>query len=784
MGGDILKRGVTIYRSEDYGASWKKGYSQSGYSWYAGQVAADPRNPDRLFLCNGTFYVSEDGGTTIKPAIGNAHTDEHAVWIDPYDSDHLIIGSDGGFWTTHDSGVVWTHAENLPIAQYYAIAVDQRSPNYYIYGGMQDNESYMVPSRTRNLDGIIKVDWVRIYTGDGFYAAVDPDDPNIVYTEAQGGSIARYDVRSGENQSIQPAPEPGERKYNWNWSTPIFVGAPGNALYIANTRVFRSRNHGVTWQVMSPDLTRQLKGKFSLMGLQLPYFYDYGSISMIDESPVKQGLFYVGTNDGLVQVSRDDGKNWTRIDHFPGVPENTPVSYVFASRNAPETAYVSFSNTANEDARPMVFRTIDAGKTWTAIAGDLPVTAGVRSIVEHPRQPSLLFAGTEIGAFVSFNGGQKWQPLRGNMPAVRVIDLRIQEKENDLVAGTWGRGIYVLDDLTPLENLAAAQSASQPTVFPVRPAAEIHLKDAEGFRNAPDFAGTNPPAGAIITYFIPQAPKGVKGELTITDASGKIVRHLPADISTGLHRTSWNLREQGVPRPGGTAAPPSRRDPGGPMTQGPFVAPGEYKVHLDFVPNEPSEEGTERKDHRGQPSAPVAPSSDIAILVNADPMTLHFNDAERKEVEALGMQVTILQGKVEGALRVDDELKAQVMEARVALHAVGTHPELIQRADELLNEIADIHLKIQGPELKETVDSNDWYLDPSSIANLIGQVYYEIRETSFPPTDAQKNTMTKAQSLFEAQVARINKLLAADVPTFDKALDEAGVPWTIGRKLR
>ena len=448
-----------VYRSDDAGASWKLTPSNNGTAWYYGQVRCDPTDPDHIVKLNVGSQESFDGGKTWQAFAANGvHSDHHALWINPEMPEQEILGNDGGLYTTWDRGKTWDHAENIVIAQFYSVAVDDEQPFYNVFGGLQDNNTFGGPTRTRNNFGPTSADWFRMTGGDGFYAVPDPLDRNLVYAESQNGDVARYDVRTGQSRNIKPVPKDNE-KHRYNWSAPILPSKHDpKTVYFAANYLFRSNDRGDTWTTISPDLTRAIdRNKLPMRGTipdsnalgRNEGTADFGNITTTDESPLKAGVLAVGSDDGLVQVTPDGGKTWTRTEHFPGVPDTTYVSHVVLSGANEGTVYATLDGHRSNDFKPYVMKSTDFGKTWVSITGNLPDGGPVQVVREHPHQPNLLFAGTEFGVYFSIEGGSHWTQLTAGLPGVPVWDLVIQPRADDLILGTHGRGIYILDDLTP-----------------------------------------------------------------------------------------------------------------------------------------------------------------------------------------------------------------------------------------------------------------------------------------------------------------------------------------------
>ncbi len=547
------------YRSDDSGEHWAHVNNVDGTAWYYSGIICDPTDPLHVMELNAGDRQTWDGGKTWESFAGGIHTDHHALWINPENPQQMLVGSDGGLYQTWDRGKSWDHFENFVVSQFYTVAVDDASPFYNVYGGLQDNMTYAGPSRTRYRYGPTNAMWFRMSGGDGFYAVPDPNDYHLVYAESQQAGVQRYDERTGEAKTIRPTGPHGEH-LRFNWSSPILPSTHDkNTVYIAAQYLFKSTNRGDSWTMIGPDLTRNIDRKTLPLRGAVPDSgtlglnegtAEFGNITTIDESPLKAGLLAVGTDDGLIQVSQNGGKTWTKTDHFPGVPDTTYVSRVAWSSANPGRLYAAFDGHRSNDFAPYVLVSEDYGKSWTSISSNLPAMSGVEVVREDPVQPNLLFAGTEFGAFFSTDRGGRWSQLTGNFPAVPVWDMKIQSREHDLVLGTHGRGIWVMDDISPLENLASAQKAQTAYLFPVRDELLFQPDGThESGMTTTGFEGANPPYGAIITYLlVGQSGSRTVGQsvrLDIIDANGTTVRSLPLTADQkkpGMYRIAWDMR--------------------------------------------------------------------------------------------------------------------------------------------------------------------------------------------------------------------------------------------------
>jgi photosystem II stability/assembly factor-like uncharacterized protein len=536
------------YRSEDGGETWAR---TSNYvvvdPQYYGEIYPCPHRFGRVYAVDVRVHMTEDGGRTWRPQNWPIHVDNHAISFDPNDENYLLVGNDGGLYETFDLGRTWRHFNNMPTMQFYRVGIDLALPFYNVYAGSQDNGTVGGPSRTINRVGLRATDWYRVGGGDGMQARVDPEDPNIVYLQSQNGALSRRDLLTGATRSIRPG-APGLR---WNWDSPLIVSPHSpSRLYFGGSRVFRSDDRGDTWRPISPDLTRAIdRNTIPLMGrvwgpdavTRHRFTTDLGVTSFLSESPLEDGLLYAGTNDGLIQVTEDGGKTWRRIDGIAGIPEMATVTSLHASHHDADTVYASFHYYEYGDFTPYLLKSVDRGRTWTSIAANLPERHFVWSVIEDPVAANLLFAGTEFGLFVSVDGGGRWTQLRGGVPTIPFRHLEIHPREHDLVAATFGRGIYILDDISALRGLGAA--AQEAALLPLRHAYLYHEATHPGA--AGTWTSPNPPFGAVFTYHLPSGlPEGVEVVLTVRDSQGRTVRELAGPIGAGIHRVAWNLRPE------------------------------------------------------------------------------------------------------------------------------------------------------------------------------------------------------------------------------------------------
>ena len=623
-----------LYRSDDAGAKWRKVNNANPRPMYFSQIDIDPSDPDAVYMGGVGLHQTLDGGKTVATDIAAAtHDDVHAIWINPSNSRHIIIGNDGGLAMSYDRGKAWTFVPNLPVGLFYHVSVDNAVP-YNICGGMQDNYNWCGPSAVRSSAGIGNHEWNTLQGGDGFVVLQDPDDYRIAFTESQNGNMVRVDRVTFETMSIRPQPAPGQASYRWHWDTPLmFSPHDSKVLYTAAERVFRSTDRGLSWTAISDDLTdNQNRDEIDMMGAKGDEirFSRHDGISMwptivsLAESPKRPGLLYAGTEDGHVAVTRDLGKSWTRVtDRFQGLPKGLFVSEVVPSRFDEGTVYATFDGHRSNDFDTWIYASSDFGQTWRSLNGNLQGQV-VRTLLEDVKNPDVLYLGTETGIFVTLDRGTTWTRMKGNMPTVRVDEMVIHPRDNALVVGTHGRAIWVLDNLAPVQEMAAAQkSMTEATLFSPSPTA-IYRRPARDrnyeFWGDQAFFGENPPAAAVISWHLKKDAGSVA--LRISDAAGREVREISGAVlnnsnKAGLQSACWDFRVQPVPNPdlgrgrgnqggrqgGGRQGGPDAEDEddeprpvrfgagctgggsggfggGGGGTPGPFVLPGTYTVSL------------------------------------------------------------------------------------------------------------------------------------------------------------------------------------------------------------
>ena len=795
------------FLSTNRGGSWEKvgDYSTAG-NYYA-ELVADPKNENRLYAMDTWMQVSNDGGKSwSNVGEDTKHVDNHCLWIDPNDTDHLRAGCDGGVYETWDLAKTWQFKANLPVTQFYKVAVDNAEPFYNIYGGTQDNFSLGGPSRSISGNGISNEEWFITHGGDGFESQVDPQNPNIVYAESQYGGLVRYDKLSGEEVGIQPHERKGEDAYRWNWDAPLAVSAhvPGR-IYFAANKLFMSDDRGNTWQVISDDLTRQIdRNKLKVMGrvwgvdavAKNQSTSPYGNIVAFSESPINAALLYVGTDDGLIQVTTDRGKTWRKVDHIAGAPDTSYVNMIVASSNDENVVYACFNHHKYGDFKPYIFISRDKGVTWKSISSNLPERGTVYAIAEDHVDPNLLFVGTEFGCYVTNSGGKSWKKLSAGLPTIAVKDMAIQKRENDLVLATFGRGFYVLDDYSVLRSLSENNLTKEASLLPVRDAYVFEYSyplglPKQGFQGDGYYRGENLGAEALLTYYVKDKIVSAKDQrikedqklakagkdnvyptydqlanerdqekakwyITIMDSEGNIVRKiaLPADKS-GLQRVSWDLRsasKEAVSLGGsGFYNPFAGRD------EGMLVIPGMYKATLakwqdgKMIP-------------AGEPVTINVKSLNHQVLPAPDPKAMVDFKHKAEEVQRVEQTTsgTISEGLTELAYMRKAVAQMDVPEESFLIDINGVESKL-----------KSMQRQLTGDPIKAQLD-----MDPTpSVADRIGRILGECKYSSSQPTTTHMESLKIAQDELKSIMGNLQEVTEKDLVSLRSRLQKAGAPY-------
>ncbi len=796
-----------FYRTEDRGSSWEKMSSYASSGQYFNEIYCDPKNVDKVYSLETVSKYTLDGGRTWTN-IGNneRHVDDHAIWVDPTDTKHFYIGGDGGIYETFDEGKNFIFKSNLPVSQFYRVSVDNALPFYNIYGGTQDNNSMGGPSRNIKRDGVINDEWKVTVGGDGFWVANDPENEDIVYTESQYGNAALWDKKSEEALDIKPVPGKGEKTFRWYWDTPLIISPHDNKrIYIAANIVFRSDDRGRSWQEISGDLSRnEDRNKFKVMGKY--WSVDavakdvstslWGLVVSLAESKAKKDLLYAGTDDGVISVTEDGGKNWTKYTSFPGIPEYTLVSDILPDKFDENVVYASFNNMLSDDFKPYILKSSDKGKTWTSITKGLPANGTIHTIQQDNINPNLLFAGSEFGFYFSIDGGNEWIEFKTGLPTIAVRDIALQERESDLVLATFGRGFYVLDDYSPLRNFTKEILEKEGNIFPIRDA-KMYVQ-ADGFDNQGSmyFKAPNPAFGATFTYFVKDVPKTAKelrqekekilfkkGEpipqpsiadldaeareikpyliFTVTDEKGDIIKRMYKSAEKGVNRVTWNFTYEVIS--------PVTTDKFDPLSSGSTrrssgiqVMPGTYKVSLALF----------AKDQIKELAAEVP--------FVCKPLNLATFPAKHPDIRSAWInEASDLARSIYGTISYTSELQNKINAVMQALHETpGATPEMMQEAERINNELINIKYRFNGPEAKASEEE----LPPMEVP-LVQRLSAMASATYGTTTDITaiaKDQLNILKTDFPPVLERVKKA-GIDLQNLDKQLDSIKAPWTPGR---
>lgn len=759
------------WRSIDRGASWQKRSDKvAGSPQYYNELYVDPSNENTIVLMDTRAALSDDGGKTWKYIEGrNKHVDNHVIWIDPDDSNHFLMGSDGGLYETYDRAQTWQFKNNLPLTQYYHVRTDNDYPFYNVYGGAQDNGSWFGPSRTHRR-AIVNDDWTYTIGGDGYLSIPDPNNPDIHYCESQYCGIRRYDRTTGNSISIQPQPTEDE-EYTWNWNTPYLISHfDSKTLYLGGNYVFKSTDMGGSWKKISGDMTRGIdQNDLPMMGKMWPpeavaknlSTSVFGNIFALSESPLKQGLLYVGTDDGLIWVTENDGADWTKYETFTGVPEMTFVNYITPSMHDEGTVYACFDGRKNSsDFTPYLIKSTDKGATWTSIASNLP-SGTVYCIQEDHVNPNILFIGTEWGVWTTIDGGKKWVQLKNGIPTIQVKELTIQRRENDLAVATFGRGFYILDDYSILRQLSEEVPEKEAHIFDIKDALMYIPANNLNYQGGVYFKAPNPQPAVKIQYFVKNGFTSLKAKrikaqkaalksgeeypypteeelraertevkprlvFTIYDMDGEIMKKLTRPLSPGYSSVTWDFSYL--------------------SSRGIRVVPGTYKVAID-------------KDMNGEFTRLAEPKEfKVIALPNAlgtPDYEANFNFAKK---------VTKLQGEVGAARKKIMEMNqklGQMKQATAGLPVEGDF--LITEINALQDEVNAVSKVIMGG-----------FGAKISVAGSLGFAGYANMGAQVDVTGAQKEQYNLAKEAFDGTIAPLNKLYNQSLPALEKKFTDAG----------
>ena len=810
---ELNRREGGVWRSDNRGGSWVKGADAVGGGTgphYYQEIFASPHQFDRLYLVGPTVQKSEDGGKTFSPmAHPNQHGDMHAIVFHPTDPDYIMMGTDGGLYESFDLGATWRYMENLPVTQYYKLALDDAEPFYNIYGGTQDNNTQGGPSRTDNVHGIRTADWQVVLGGDGHQPATEPGNPDILYAQWQQGNLTRVDLTTGESVYIKPQPAAGDPPERYNWDSPILVSSHNpTTLFFGSQRVWRSDNRGDSWTAISADLTRnEDRMLMPLMdqtwGWDAPWdmyaMSDYNTITSLAESPLEEGLLYAGTDDGLIHVSQNGGKEWRKIEvgNLPGVPKTAFVNDIRADLHDANTVYVALDNHKYGDFKPYLLVSRNRGKSWQSISDGIPDRHLVWRVVQDHEQARLLFAAREFGVFVSFNGGDSWAKFSAGMPTISIRDLQIQRRENDLVAASFGRGFFVLDDYSVLRELAGDTLEQEAVLFPTRDADWYFERGVlgatrKGSQGDQLYVADNPPFGAVLTYHLAEgfmtaekqrqeqekaALKDNKAvefpgwdsvideqretapalKLVIKNSDGQVIRRIEAPTKKGFHRVAWDLRH---PYSGSVETPPNWQ---GLPPSGFMAIPGQYSAELVLI-----KDGASR-----------VLDGPVSFAVNRlyEPA---LKGAPLEEVNAFWTELAQVSGQVSAATYALDDAVEDVEILYKMLAASATSPgDLESTLHQLRQELYVLEEALSGNQSKGSIGAYDEH----RITSWLWHAYGGVSDSTYGPTPAHRQSLDNAKTSFAPVRDRLNSIMNEELPAIRRALNERGAPWGRGQAI-
>ena len=803
-----------VFRSSDRGASWTKMSSAvagaTGPHYYQ-ELYASPHAFDRLYLMDWTAQISDDGGKTFRAMNERfKHVDNHALAFRADDPDYLLFGTDGGLYESFDNTKTWRFVANLPVTQFYKVAVDDSEPFYNVYGGTQDNSTQGGPSRTDNVHGIRNADWKLVLDWDGHQPATEPGNPDIMYAERQQGFLSRVDLSTGETIDIQPQAGPDEGFERFNWDAPILVSPhQASRIYFASHRVWKSDNRGDEWTAISGDLTRnEERIALPIMGRQqswdnpwdLAAMSTFSTITSLAESPLEEGVLYAGTDDGLIQVTEDGGANWRPVEvgSLPGVPSRAFVNDIKADLHDANAVYVALDNHKEGDFTPYLLRSTDRGRTWRSIRGNLPDRTIVWRVVQDHVKLELLFAATEWGVYFTVDGGVRWVKLTGGVPTISFRDLAIQRRENDLVGASFGRGFYILDDYSPLRTVNEDVLSAEATLFTPKdawwyvPRAVVDFSDQKGSQGDAYFVAPNPAFGAVFTYYLRdsldtaselrrkaekplekagrdvpfQGWEALESEkrqeppqiwLTVADSEGRVVRRVSGPVTAGFHRVAWDLR---YPAPDVVEVPPAEASVG--QASGLMAAPGSYTVTLskqvDGVVTPLSDPQTFSVVPLRQGALPGAPHDQVAAFWRA------VDDARR--------QSSALEVMLREALNKSVAMRTALMRTPAAPGVLDA------RLHDIRLNLLELDGELHGPATKREVGEKT----KPTIGSRLFSVSLGVGRSTYGPTATHRQTMEIIQTELGGVQSRLQKL-QTDLSVLAADLVEAGAPWVEGEEL-
>lgn len=794
-----------VFMSSNRGESWSKqsdAVSGGTGPHYYQEIIASPHHEGTLYFMNNSALVSKDHGKTFnRMSRTNQHSDSHAVVFKASDPNYLLFGTDGGLYESFDLTKSWKYIRNLPVTQYFKIAVDDAKPFYNIYGGTQDNGSHGGPSQTKSSDGIASADWWKTLGADGAQTATEPGNPNISYGEFQQGVLWRVDKATNESVYIQPQAQEGDPYERFNWDAPILVSAHNpKRLYFASQRVWKSENRGDDWIPISKDLTlNQDRITLPIYGKQQSWdnawdiaaMSNYNTITSLAESPKQEGLLYAGTDDGIIQVTENGGESWRKfsLKNIKGVPSIPFVNDVRADLFDANVVYAALDNHKYGDYKPYIIKSNDKGKTWTLINGNLPNKLLIWRLVQDHVKKDLLFAATEFGIYFTYNGGTNWIKLKGGVPTISFRDITIQRRENDLVAGSFGRGIFILDDITPLRNFNASMLSSEATLFSIKPAYWYKQSNRVGSQGDGEWIAKNPPFGANFTYYLPEKLKSIKDIrkskekknntdfpgwealeeetnqdgpaifLVINDANGNVVNRVKGTNKKGFNRVNWRLN---YPNKSGErlTAPRQRQNffGGG----GIMATPGNYTVTL-----------VKRVDGKttilqGSKKFKVVPMYDGTLKRKSfDEM-----NAFRKEVFSFQQDLTATNLMMSNSLKLIDAMK------RAADKAANPGNDLMQKINDTRITLLGIEKSLRGDKVKGEIGERS---NPTpNNANRIGRMALS---NTYGPTGNHKASFNRAKKQLSGIKSQLNNVINNVFPNLEQGLKNAGAPWIEGQGL-